>query len=101
MTIERVKHKLEFHTGTSTMSNQVYYLQHDLCLITQKKVFMTNCWQLFLLDDAGKIISECEDGRKLGYYSPYDGCRLHIVDNDPNSVCSSQRMSTNSPFEPI
>jgi hypothetical protein len=47
---------------------------------------LTVLLQLFLLDDSGKVIAECEDDRKLGYYSPYDGCRLHIVDNDPNSV---------------
>lgn len=32
------------------------------------------------------MIAECEEHRKLGYYSPYDGCRLHIVDLDPNSA---------------
>jgi tubulin-folding cofactor B len=42
--------------------------------------------QLFLLDENSQVISECEDHRKLGYYSPYDGCRLHIVDVDPNSA---------------
>lgn len=31
-------------------------------------------------------MSECHDDKKLGYYSPYDGCRLHIVDLDPNSA---------------
>ena len=36
-------------------------------------------------------MSECDDDKMLGYYSPYDGCRLHIVDDDPNSV--SSRMS--------
>eukprot|EP00281_Chroomonas_sp_CCMP1168_P030190 CAMPEP_0206250474 /NCGR_PEP_ID=MMETSP0047_2-20121206/21490_1 /ASSEMBLY_ACC=CAM_ASM_000192 /TAXON_ID=195065 /ORGANISM="Chroomonas mesostigmatica_cf, Strain CCMP1168" /LENGTH=243 /DNA_ID=CAMNT_0053676323 /DNA_START=151 /DNA_END=879 /DNA_ORIENTATION=+ len=65
MTIERVKHKLEFHTGTSAVSCQLY-----------------------LLDENGQTMSECDDSRKLGYYSPYDGCRLHIVDLDPNS-CSA------------
>jgi len=44
--------------------------------------------QLFLLDEEGQVLAECEDGKKLGYYSPYDGCRLHIVDMDPNS-CSA------------
>lgn len=32
------------------------------------------------------MIAECEDDKKLGYYSPYDQCRLHIVDLDPNSA---------------
>jgi hypothetical protein len=44
--------------------------------------------QLYLLDENGQLISECNDAQKLGYYSPYDGCRLHIVDLDPNSASS-------------
>jgi hypothetical protein len=48
--------------------------------------FVLSLVKLFLMDESGKVIAECEDERKLGYYSPYDGCRLHIVDNDPNSV---------------
>ena len=42
--------------------------------------------QLFLLDENAQVMSECHDDKKLGYYSPYDGCRLHIVDLDPNSA---------------
>jgi tubulin-folding cofactor B len=41
---------------------------------------------LYLLDENAQVMAECEDQRKLGYYSPYDGCRLHIVDLDPNSA---------------
>eukprot|EP00290_Baffinella_frigidus_P011945 CAMPEP_0180154878 /NCGR_PEP_ID=MMETSP0986-20121125/24453_1 /TAXON_ID=697907 /ORGANISM="non described non described, Strain CCMP2293" /LENGTH=333 /DNA_ID=CAMNT_0022103381 /DNA_START=12 /DNA_END=1013 /DNA_ORIENTATION=- len=63
MTVVNVKHKLEFHTGTSAVSNTLY-----------------------LLDEEGNMIAECEDDKKLGYYSPYDQCRLHIVDLDPNSA---------------
>lgn len=63
MTIERVKHKLEFHAGTSAVS----------------------C-QLFLLDENKQVLAECEDDKMLGYYSPYDGCTLHIVDLDPHSM---------------
>eukprot|EP00277_Geminigera_cryophila_P007238 CAMPEP_0179420726 /NCGR_PEP_ID=MMETSP0799-20121207/9341_1 /TAXON_ID=46947 /ORGANISM="Geminigera cryophila, Strain CCMP2564" /LENGTH=315 /DNA_ID=CAMNT_0021194395 /DNA_START=49 /DNA_END=996 /DNA_ORIENTATION=+ len=62
-TVEAIKRKLEFHTGTSAVCNQ-----------------------LFLLDEDNQVLAECEDGRKLGFYSPYDGCRLHIVDADPNSA---------------
>ena len=62
-TIEAIKRKLEFHTGTSAVTNQLY-----------------------LLDENAQVMAECEDQRKLGYYSPYDGCRLHIVDLDPNSA---------------
>jgi len=45
--------------------------------------------KLYLLDEVGNTIAECEDQRKLGFYSPYDGCRLHIVDLDPNSVSAA------------
>ncbi|EKX47858.1 hypothetical protein GUITHDRAFT_93844 [Guillardia theta CCMP2712] len=63
MRIGTVKQKLEFHCGTSAISNR-----------------------LFLYDERGQVMSECEDDKMLGYYSPYDGCRLHIVDDDPNSL---------------
>ena len=36
--------------------------------------------QLYLLDENKQMIAECDDSQKLGYYSPYDGCTLHIVD---------------------
>eukprot|EP00284_Hemiselmis_tepida_P017663 CAMPEP_0174928184 /NCGR_PEP_ID=MMETSP1355-20121228/22777_1 /TAXON_ID=464990 /ORGANISM="Hemiselmis tepida, Strain CCMP443" /LENGTH=309 /DNA_ID=CAMNT_0016174329 /DNA_START=43 /DNA_END=972 /DNA_ORIENTATION=- len=63
MTVERVKHKLEFHVGTSAVSNQLY-----------------------LLDENKQVLAEMEDSKMLGYYSPYDGCTLHIVDLDPHSM---------------
>lgn len=74
MSILNVKHKLEFHTGTSAVSCQLY-----------------------LMDENNQMIAECEDDKKLGYYSPYDGCRLHIVDTDPNSVSSHPRARSLQP----
>lgn len=52
MTIEQLKVKLSFHVGTSP-SAQV----------------------LQLLDDQGQLLVSCmDDSRKLGFYSPHDGC---------------------------
>jgi len=122
MTIANVKHKLEFHTGTSAMSNTVserrsriitgdtrtrpiranpagirrrapFALRRLLCssctrLLPNRLALLTHLSpvQLYLLDEEGNMMAECEDDKKLGYYSPYDQCRLHIVDLDPNSA---------------
>ncbi|KAJ6700101.1 TUBULIN FOLDING COFACTOR B [Salix purpurea] len=46
-----------------------------------------NSMQLELYDDANsKISSLTDDSRPLGFYSPFDGYRLHIIDLDPSSV---------------
>lgn len=42
---------------------------------------------LQLFDDNDKKIADMnEDSRPLGFYSPYDGYRIHILDLDPSSV---------------
>lgn len=65
-TVESVKEKLWKKTGTSVGS---------MCLE--------------LYDDSGSKISDLSDNTKsLGFYSPYDGFRLHIIDLDPSSVTS-------------
>jgi tubulin-folding cofactor B len=52
MTIEALKVKLSFHCGTNP-----------------------SCMMLQMLDDQGNMVANLvEDQRKLGYYSPYDGC---------------------------
>lgn len=64
MSIETVKVKLSFHTGTNA-----------------------SAMLLHLLDDSGNVIAMLnEDHRKLGFYSPHNGYTIHIVDTDPNSV---------------
>ncbi|KAG6769115.1 hypothetical protein POTOM_024731 [Populus tomentosa] len=46
-----------------------------------------NSMQLELYDDANSKISNLtDDSRPLGFYSPFDGYRLHIIDLDPSSV---------------
>ena len=36
---------------------------------------------LSLLDEGGALMANMwEDGRKLGFYSPRDGCTLHVTD---------------------
>ncbi|XP_077248727.1 tubulin folding cofactor B isoform X2 [Tasmannia lanceolata] len=44
---------------------------------------------LELYDDAGAKVCDLNDNlRPLGFYSPHDGYRLHIIDLDPSSVTS-------------
>lgn len=64
MSIETVKVKLSFHTGTNA-----------------------SAMLLHLLDDEGNVIAMMnDDSRKLGFYSPHNGYTIHIVDTDPNSL---------------
>ncbi|XP_011079785.1 tubulin-folding cofactor B isoform X1 [Sesamum indicum] len=66
MTVEAVKEKLWRKCGTSVDS---------MCLE--------------LYDDSGAKVSDLSDNtRPLGFYSPQDGFRLHIIDLDPSSVTS-------------
>lgn len=58
MSIEAVKVKLVTHCGTSAAS-----------------------MQLQLKDQRGAVVAHMQDGQKLGYYSPCDGCAaawLHL-----------------------
>ncbi|KAH7658824.1 Alpha-tubulin folding cofactor B domain-containing protein [Dioscorea alata] len=65
-TIESVKEKLWRKCGTSVAS-----------------------MLLQLFDDSGsKICDLTDDFGPLGFFSPHDGYRLHIVDFDPSSVTS-------------
>ncbi|KAA8539006.1 hypothetical protein F0562_025698 [Nyssa sinensis] len=66
MTVEAVKEKLWKKCGTSVNS---------MCLE--------------LYDDTGAKISDLSDNlRPLGFYSPLNGYRLHVIDLDPSSVTS-------------
>ncbi|XP_051137983.1 tubulin-folding cofactor B [Andrographis paniculata] len=65
-TIEAVKEKLWRKCGTSVDS-----------------------MRLELYDDIGAKVSDLADStRLLGFYSPQDGFRLHVIDLDPSSVTS-------------
>ncbi|KAF7819109.1 tubulin-folding cofactor B [Senna tora] len=66
MSVESVKEKLWKKCGTSV-----------------------NSMHLELYDDSNYKISDLTDNsRPLGFYSPLDGFRLHVVDLDPSSVTS-------------
>ncbi|KAF3783188.1 Tubulin-folding cofactor B [Nymphaea thermarum] len=76
-TIESVKEKLWRKTGTSvdSMSLQLY-------------------------DDAGQKVCDLSDNqRPLGFYSPRDGYRLHIIDLDPSSVTAGGWLEDTSAVE--
>uniref|UniRef100_M4EZ55 Ubiquitin-like domain-containing protein n=1 Tax=Brassica campestris TaxID=3711 RepID=M4EZ55_BRACM len=46
-----------------------------------------NAMALELYDESGsKFAALSDDSRPLGFYSPFDGFWLHIVDLDPSSV---------------
>ncbi|KAL9274002.1 Tubulin-folding cofactor B-like protein [Drosera capensis] len=65
-TVESVKEKLWKKCGTSVDS-----------------------MSLELYDDTGKKTAELGDNsRRLGFYSPHEGYRLHVIDLDPSSVTS-------------
>ncbi|KAJ4848041.1 hypothetical protein Tsubulata_046184 [Turnera subulata] len=66
-TVEAVKDKLWRKCGTSV-----------------------NSMRLELYDDGGgaKVSDLTDDSRPLGFYSPLDGFRLHVIDTDPASVTS-------------
>lgn len=66
MTVESVKEKLWKKCGTSVDS-----------------------MLLELYDDTGDKVCDLNDNmRPLGYFSPQDGYRLHVIDLDPSSVTS-------------
>ncbi|KAL7583848.1 tubulin-folding cofactor B [Lactuca sativa] len=65
-TVEAVKDKIWKKCGTSVAS-----------------------MRLELYDDTGVKLSDITDNtRPLGFYSPLDGFRLHVIDLDPSSVTS-------------
>ncbi|GJP29420.1 hypothetical protein CLOM_g16683 [Closterium sp. NIES-68] len=72
-TVERVKEQLQVHTGTAVSAMQL---------------------QLFSASGNSSetdtlLYSGLEDFRPLGYYSPQNGYRLHVIDTDPTSAAAS------------
>ncbi|XP_073289930.1 tubulin-folding cofactor B isoform X1 [Primulina huaijiensis] len=77
MTVEAVKEKLWKKCGTTVDS---------MCLE--------------LYDDSGDKVSVLGDNtRPLGFYSPRDGYRLHIIDIDPSSITSGGWLDNTSLVE--
>lgn len=45
---------------------------------------------LQLYDEAGNLAAQmAEDNKKLGFYSPADGWRIHVIDTDPTSMSAN------------
>ncbi|XP_075509555.1 tubulin-folding cofactor B [Primulina tabacum] len=77
MTVEAVKEKLWKKCGTTVDS---------MCLE--------------LYDDSGDKVSVLGDNtRPLGFYSPRDGYRLHVIDIDPSSITSGGWLDNTSLVE--
>eukprot|EP00246_Nothoceros_aenigmaticus_P009283 TRINITY_DN24697_c0_g1_i1.p1 TRINITY_DN24697_c0_g1~~TRINITY_DN24697_c0_g1_i1.p1 ORF type:complete len:273 (-),score=59.24 TRINITY_DN24697_c0_g1_i1:93-911(-) len=65
-TVESIKEKLRNHTGTPV-----------------------DAQKLELYDSGDKKVCDLSDNHKsLGFYSPLDGYRIHVVDLDPSSISS-------------
>ncbi|KAK9128942.1 hypothetical protein Syun_017739 [Stephania yunnanensis] len=76
-TVESVKEKLWKKCGTSVES-----------------------MELELYDDTGaKFSTLSENSRPLGFYSPQDGYRLHVIDLDPSSITSGGWLEDTSSVE--
>lgn len=68
MSVKQVKEKLKLHTGTNVPSMQLL---------------------LYATDGQTLLAGLSDDSKKLGYYSPFDGCTIHVVDNDPQSASAN------------
>lgn len=64
--VEGMKKRLQMHTGTADSSMSL---------------------QLFDASDR-LLVPSMDNGRPLGFYSPLDGYRIHIIDLDPTSASS-------------
>ncbi|XP_075263802.1 uncharacterized protein LOC142355566 [Convolutriloba macropyga] len=71
-------------------------LDKHMSILTVKTKLMTHCGTnpsamvLQLKDENGQLMfTLSEESRLLGYYSPYNGCILHIIDMDPSSVSAN------------
>lgn len=84
-TVHRVKEQLQVHTGTSVASMQLslYGPQHSSA--NGPPPSSTNA--------AGSpeelLHAALDDARLLGFYSPLNGYRLHVIDSDPTSAAAS------------
>lgn len=95
MTVDAVKRKLISHTGVLISTAT----QRGVLLRAKKQqpapgasVAGTNpsAMVLQLFNDAnGLVATLSDDARKLGFYSPLDGWRLHVIDTDPTSVSAN------------
>lgn len=83
------------HSNLKAKFMQVRLDKH-MSILTVKQKLMTHCGTnpsamvLQLKDERGNIMMTMSDeSRPLGFYSPYNGCVIHIVDMDPSSVSAN------------
>ncbi|KAL6185713.1 hypothetical protein ACLB2K_041840 [Fragaria x ananassa] len=82
------------HSNLKTFSAEIRFSLQSTVEAVKDKLWRkcgtsVNSMSLHLYDDANtKLADLANDSRPLGFYSPLDGFRLHIIDLDPSSVTS-------------
>ncbi|KAJ9184963.1 hypothetical protein P3X46_004647 [Hevea brasiliensis] len=82
------------HSNLKTFSASVRFSLQSTVESVKEKLWRkcgtsVNSMSLELYDDTNSKISDLTDNsRPLGFYSPLDGFRLHVIDLDPSSVTS-------------
>ncbi|XP_054795197.1 tubulin-folding cofactor B-like [Prosopis cineraria] len=82
------------HSNIKTFSSDIRFSQQMSVESVKEKLWKkcgtsVNSMQLELDDDTNYKISDLADNsRPLGFYSPLNGFRLHVIDLDPSSVTS-------------
>ncbi|KAI4319630.1 hypothetical protein MLD38_033209 [Melastoma candidum] len=80
------------HSNLKTLSTDLRFSLQTTVESVKEKLWKkcgtsVELMSLELYDDAGSRVCRLDDGsRPLGFYSPFDGYRLHIIDLDPSSV---------------
>ncbi|EEF33219.1 tubulin-folding cofactor B [Ricinus communis] len=82
------------HSNLKTFSADVRFSLESTVESVKEKLWRkcgtsVNSMTLQLYDDTNsKICDLSDDSRPLGFYSPLDGYRIHVIDVDPSSVTS-------------
>ncbi|XP_020539303.1 tubulin-folding cofactor B isoform X2 [Jatropha curcas] len=82
------------HSNLKTFSASVRFSLQSTVESVKEKLWKkcgtaVNSMSLELYDDTNSKISDLtDDFRPLGFYSPLDGYRLHVIDLDPSSITS-------------
>ncbi|RDX87942.1 Tubulin-folding cofactor B, partial [Mucuna pruriens] len=82
------------HSNLKTFSSDIRFSLHLTVEAVKDKLWRkcgssVNSMHLELYDDARNKIADLSDNSKpLGFYSPLDGFRLHVLDLDPTSLTS-------------
>ncbi|KAJ3687916.1 hypothetical protein LUZ61_017080 [Rhynchospora tenuis] len=82
------------HSNIKTFSAEIRFSLQTTVEAVKDKLWKKSgtsmeAMRLELYDDTGSKVGDLnEDFRPLGFYSPHNGYRLHIIDLDPTSVTS-------------